>query len=118
MNRTTEQRNTEAAKTLDMLDKMPKVEVNHLFRARLLQRIDAMESGKTAGATLFGGAFSPKLAFMTVLLILNVASAVLLFLHEAPRQNTGAATPVAENVSADYGGPALAYYDDQPSSGR
>ena len=118
MNRTTEQRNAEVAKTLDMLDKVPKVEVNHLFRARLLQRIDAMENGKTAGATLFGGTFSPKLAFMTLLLVLNVASAALLFLHEAPRQNSGAATAVAENPSADYGGPALAYYDDQPASGR
>ncbi|RXK88671.1 hypothetical protein EST62_02080 [Chlorobaculum sp. 24CR] len=112
MNRTTEQRNAEVNKTLELLDQMPRVEVNHLFRARLMQRIDAMETGKSSGTALFGGALSPKLAFMTLLLVLNVASALMLFMHETP-QATGSSGTIAESLSEDYGGPALSYYDDQ-----
>jgi hypothetical protein len=117
MNRSTEQRNAEVAKTLGMLDQMPRVEVNHLFRARLLQRIDAMEVKKSSETPAFGGAFNPRLAFMTLLLVLNVASAIMLFMHESP-QATGASGAIAESLSEDYGGPALSYYDNQSTMGR
>jgi hypothetical protein len=118
MNRTTEQRNAEVTKTLEMLDKMPRIEVNHHFRARLLQRIDAMEVRKSTGAVVLGGAFSPKLALMTLLLVLNIASAVMLYMHQSP-QLAGASGAVAESMSEDYGGgPALSYYDDQSAVSR
>lgn len=112
MNRSTEQRNAEVTKTLGVLDQMPRVEVNHQFRARLMQRVDAMEVKKSPGITVFGGAFTPKLAFMALLLVLNVASAIMLYQHETP-QASGASGTIAESISEDYGGPALSYYDDQ-----
>jgi len=117
MNRTTEQRNAEVAKTLEMLDQMPGVEVNHRFRAQLMQRIDAMEAGKSSGTALFGGALNPKLAFMALLLVLNIASGFMLFTKETP-QATGAQGTIAESFSEDYGGPALSYYDDQSAIDR
>ncbi|NTW54099.1 MAG: hypothetical protein HGB15_04940 [Chlorobaculum sp.] len=117
MNRTNEQRNAEVTKTLEMLDKMPKIEVNHHFRARLLQRIDAMEVKQSSGAIVFGGAFSPKLALMTLLLVLNIASAVMMYMHQTP-QLTGSSGAVAESMNEDYGGPALSYYDDQSAVNR
>jgi hypothetical protein len=117
MNRTTEQRNAEVTKTIGMLDQMPKVEVNHLFRVRLMQRIEAMEVKKTSWLALPGSSFSPRLAFMTLLLVLNVASAFMLFMHETP-QATGPSMATAESFSEDYGGPALSYYDDQSAIDR
>ncbi|NTV68140.1 MAG: hypothetical protein HGB06_10800 [Chlorobaculum sp.] len=117
MNRSNEQRNAEVGKTLEMLDKMPKIEVNHHFRARLMQRIDALEVKQSTGAAVFGGAFSPKLAFMTLLLVLNVASAVMMYMHQSP-QSAGSSAAVAESLNEDYGGPALSYYDDQSAVNR
>jgi hypothetical protein len=115
MNRSTEQRNAEVEKTLGLLDQMPRVEVNHLFRARLLQRIDAMEAQKSSRTTAFAGGFNPRLAFTALLLVLNVASGVMLYLHESPQ----ATSAIAESFSGeDYGGPALSYYDDQSTIGR
>lgn len=111
MSRTTEQRNAEVKKTLEVLDQMPRVEVNHLFRARLMQRIDAIETHKASGNALFNGALNPKLAFMALLLVLNIASGFMIFMHEP--QATGPAGTIAESFSEDYGGPALSYYDDQ-----
>ena len=118
MNRTTEKRNAEVTKTLDMLDRMPRIEVSRNFRVQLLQRIDAMEVKKSSGAAAFGGAFKPKLALMSLLLVLNIASAVMLYMHESP-QLAGASGTVAEAMSEDYGGgPALSYYDDQSAVSR
>jgi len=112
MNRSTEQRNEEVTKTLGMLDQMPRVEVNHLFRVRLMQRIDTMEIGKTSKTAVFGVTFNPRLAFMALLLVLNIASALMLYMHQVP-QTTGAAGAIADSFSEAYGGPALSYYDDQ-----
>lgn len=117
MNRSTEQRNEEVTKTLGMLDQMPRVEVNHLFRVRLMQRIDTMEIAKSSGAAVFGGAFNPRLAFMALLLVLNIASAFMLYLHETP-QGAASAGAIAESFSEAYGGPALSYYDDQSAIDR
>lgn len=117
MSRTTEQRNAEVTKTLGVLDQMPRVEINHLFRARLMQRIEAMEANKSSGIAVFGSTLNPRLALMALLLVLNVASALLLFMHETP-QATGASIAVAESFSEDYGGAALSYYDDQSAIDR
>ncbi|AAM71523.1 MAG TPA: hypothetical protein DEB17_07160 [Chlorobaculum sp.] len=117
MNRTTEQRNAEVMKTIGLLDQMPRVEVDHLFRVRLMQRIEAMEVKKTSWSALPGGAFNPRLAFMALLLMLNIASALMLFMHGTP-QATGSSGAIAESLTEDYGGPALSYYDDQTTIDR
>ena len=117
MNRSTEQRNAEVEKTLGMLDEMPRIEVNHRFRAKLFLRIETMEIGKSSRAAVFGGAFNPRLAFMALLLVLNIASAFMLYLHETPQGSNSAGT-IAESFSEEYGGPALSYYDDQSAIGR
>jgi hypothetical protein len=76
-----------------------------------------MQIGKTSGTAVFGGAFNPKLAFMALLLVLNIASAFMLYLHETP-QAVGSSGTIAESISEDYGGPALSYYDDQSAIDR
>jgi hypothetical protein len=110
MNRSTEQRNAEVEKTLKILDDMPRLEVHHLFRAHLMQRIDSLERTNTF-AVAFAGGFNPRLAFMGLLLILNIASAMLFFLHETPQSTVSVSSGLAESISEDYGGPALSYYD-------
>jgi hypothetical protein len=118
MNRSTEQHNAEAKKTLEMLERLPRVEVNHLFRARLMQRIDAMEVTKSSRVAVFGGGFSPRLALMALLLVLNFASAIMLYLHETPQATGASGAIAAESFSEVYGGPALSYYDDQSAVNR
>jgi len=118
MNRNSEQQNAEVIKTLEMLDRMPEVKVNHLFRARLMQRIESMEVSRNSRLASSGGAFNPRVAFLALLLILNVASAGFLFLHESPRQNSALSGGISETFSEDYGGPALSYYDEQSAIER
>jgi hypothetical protein len=110
MNRSTEHRNAEVDKTLRILDEMPNLEVHHLFRARLMQRIDSLET-KNSSAFAFAGGFNPRFAFFGLLLILNIASAMLLFMHGTPQSTISVSGGLAESFSEDYGGPALSYYD-------
>ncbi len=116
MNRSTEQRDAEVVKTLKILDDMPRLEVHHLFRAHLLQRIDSMESRNSFASSLAGG-FNPRLAFFGLLLILNIGSGMLLFVHGTPQSTINSSGGLAEAFNEDYGGPALSYYD-QTSADR
>jgi hypothetical protein len=112
MNRSKEQRNAEVMKTMSILDDIPGIKVNHLFRARLLQRIDAAGESRS-----FDGGFNPRLAFFGLLLGVNIAMGTLLFMHEEPQT---AARPVAtaESFSDDYVSPALSYYDQQATESQ
>jgi len=118
MNRNSEQQNAEITKTLGMLDRMPEVEVNHLFRVRLLQQIESMEASRTSVLNISGYLFNPRVAFLALLMILNVASAGFLFLHESSRQTGTLTAGISETFSEDYGGPALSYYDEQSAIDR
>ncbi|MBN1929598.1 MAG: hypothetical protein JW764_08670 [Chlorobiaceae bacterium] len=118
MNRNSEHLEAEVSKTLELLDQMPKVQVSGRFRTQLLHRIDSMEHAGGAVGTTVLAVFSPKLAFLTLLLMLNIASAMLLFMNGGPQSATGISGTLAETFSDDYGGPALSYYDDQSALGR
>ncbi len=107
MNRSKEQRDAEVMKTMGILDNIPSIKVNHLFRAHLLQRIDAAGESRS-----FAGGFNPRLAFFGLLLGINIAMGTLLFLHQEP-QTTARPVATAESFSDDYGSPALSYYDQQ-----
>lgn len=117
MNRSFEQLEAEVSKTLEILDRMPQLEPSPRFRAQLMQRINAMEPVSNGGMTV-SMAFSPKVAFLALLLMLNIASAMLLFTSQTPQSATGASGTLADSFSEDYGGPALSYYDDQSALGR
>ncbi|NTW51471.1 MAG: hypothetical protein HGB22_02605 [Chlorobiaceae bacterium] len=110
MNRSTEQRDAEVVKTLKILDDMPRLEVHHLFRAHLLQRIDAIEAKSSFAVSLSGG-FNPRFAFFGLLLVFNIASGMLFFMHGTPQSTTSNSGVLAEAFNEDYGGPALSYYD-------
>jgi hypothetical protein len=109
MNRSKEQRDAEVLKTMGILDNMPKVEPNHLFRARLLERIDATERSR---ATAVG--FNPRLAFFGLLLTVNVGMGLLMFTHQETSTMTARNGDTAEAVSEEYGSPALSYYEQAP----
>ena len=109
MNRSKEQRDAEVLKTMDILDNMPKVELHHLFRARLLERIDATERSRAVSR-----GFSPRLAFFSLLLTVNVGMGVLMFTHQDSSTITARNGETAEAVSDEYGSPALSYYEQSP----
>lgn len=112
-----EQIEAEVSKTLELLDRIPQVEASARFRAQLMQRIDSMEPASRGGITA-NAAFSPKVAFLTLLLMLNIASGMLLFMNEAPQPATSSSSTLADSFSEGYGSPALSYYDDQSALGR
>jgi hypothetical protein len=109
-------RNAEIARTLEILDKLPEIKAGSSFRVRLMLRIESMESKPYAGYSVSSRAFSPRMAFLTLLLVLNVASAMLFFMHGQSGSTATASGTLAESFSDEYGGPALSYYDDQSNS--
>ncbi len=118
MNRNFEQCEAEVSKTLELLDRMPQVEPSPRFRAQLMQRINAMEPINNGDKPIVSMALSPKVVFLALLLMLNIASAMLLFTSQTPQSTTSASGTLADSFSEDYGGPALSYYDDQSALGR
>lgn len=113
MNRTAEQRNTEIAETLKMLDALPGIEVSPRFRANLMRRIESTSRPTFQGSGAVAVVFNPKTALIALLLLLNIASAMLLFMHGETKSTTGFSGGIAESFSQDFGGAALSYYDDQ-----
>lgn len=106
MNRSMEQRDAEVKKTLNILDEMPRIETHHLFRAHLLQRIEAESRNRHVA-----GAFNPRLAFFSLLLAINIAMGMLMFMHHEPQTAMNRNGAFAESYTEDYGSPALSYYD-------
>lgn len=109
MNRSKEQRDAEVRKTMAILDNMPEVEPHHLFRARLLERIDATQRSRAVAP-----GFSPRLAFFSLLLAVNVGMGVLMFTDRDTSTIPARSGDTAEAVSDEYGSPALSYYEQPP----
>lgn len=108
MNRSNDQQSAEVMKTMRILDELPRIEPHHLFRARLLER---MESDNASASVATG--FNPRLAFFSLLLAINIAMGTLLMLDHDARSALQGGDAVAESYSEDYGGLALSYYDQQ-----
>jgi hypothetical protein len=97
--------------TMKLLDEMGGVEVNHLFRVRLMQRVER-EFGEGLGRThgRFGNRVDLRLAFMTLLLLINLGSAVL-SVFDNNRQTTTTLSELFDNQSDDYSNQEFAFYD-------
>jgi hypothetical protein len=102
----------EIAKTLGLLEEMKPLEVSHFFRVRLMQRIEQESSQWPRKLSVdFGyGRLDLRLAFMAILIIINIASAFIAVTH-----NDNSAKPVIseamDSQSYDYARSAYAYYD-------
>ena len=100
---------SEVMKTMEIFEQMPRLRVHHLFRARLMQKIG--ESGKNVPVkSSAAGMFSPRLVLVTLLVMANIVSAILLFSHDAAEQAAGTLADTQESFNEEYAGPALSYY--------
>ena len=98
-------------KSMALLDELKPLEVNHLFRVRLMQRVEREcgDQSRVAGQG-FAKSLDVRLAFMTLLVIINLSSATVLLLNDAQQSTTGV-SEVAANLTSDYSGEEFAYYD-------
>ncbi|NTU68688.1 MAG: hypothetical protein HGB02_07400 [Chlorobiaceae bacterium] len=108
MNRRKEEVDAQVMKTMRILDNMQRVEPHHLFRARLLERIDTEKRSRVVT-----GGFNPRLAFFGLLLTVNVGMGVLMFTRQDGSTTTAHSGDTAEAANEEYGSPALSYYDQQ-----
>ena len=102
-------------KTMKLLDEMPPLEVHHHFRVRLMQRVEREKSERSQKSFLGTSRhLDARLAFMALLIALNIGSAMSALL----RQESPVATTISERVESfndDDTSPALAYYDQADS---
>jgi hypothetical protein len=96
-------RASEVEKTMRVADEMEPLEVNPLFRVRLMQRIE-QEAGGRAHSLDF------RLALIALLVLINLGSTVL-SLQTKKQQVTAIRSEVPENQSYDYTNQEFAYYD-------
>ncbi|MEI8033040.1 MAG: hypothetical protein WCH05_06830 [Chlorobiaceae bacterium] len=101
----------EVRKTMQLLDQMEPIAVHHLFRARLMERIGREFGGEAApSAGGFLRHLDLRLAFMTVLVIVNLGSAAL-SLQEGGNYAASAVRDTLETASDDYSSQEFAYYE-------
>ncbi|TLU85855.1 MAG: hypothetical protein FDX21_04675 [Chlorobium sp.] len=102
----------EVRKTMDLLDELAPLEVHHQFRVRLMQRIDN-EIGQEKHIKYPGFRIDYRLAFMVLLLAVNLGSTML-----SVRQGDETITTISEvpvSQSEDYSNQEFAYYDQTAS---
>ena len=98
-------------KTMKLLDEMKPLEVNHFFRARLMQRIERECTAESAdAATGFRIRFDFRLAFMVFLILVNLGAAAL-FIPLNNRPATSGISEMLDKLSDDYTSHEFAYYD-------
>lgn len=99
----------EVRKTLQLLDEMERIAVHPSFRVRLTQRIER-EFAEGAQGAAPAWQLNYRLAFMLLLIIINIGTAFLAMRHD--NQETGpAVSDVIETLGDDYSSPTFAYYD-------
>ncbi len=98
-------------KTMKLLDEMKPLEVNHFFRSRLMQRIE-LECGEKSrvGGRGLAKKLDLRLSFLTLLLIVNLSSAVVSLLNDEQQATTGV-SEVTATLNSDYSNEEFAYYD-------
>ncbi len=107
-----EQVEAEVTATMRLLDEAEHLEVHHIFRVRLMRRVEEnlvqRGRGRVSARLDFG------LAFIVLLLLINLASALLVM---KPEESQSAATvgQLADNQSDDYSSQEFAYYDQTAS---
>ncbi len=107
-----EQVETEVTETMRLLDDVEHLEVHHLFRVRLMRRVEEELVQKGGGRVSTRIDFG--LAFIVLLLLVNLASALLII---KPEEGQSAATvgQLADNQSDDYSSQEFGYYDQTAS---
>jgi len=102
----------EVTETMGLLDQVEHLEVHHLFRVRLMQRVE--EELVQRGRGRVSTRLDVGLAFIVLLLLINLASALLVI---KPEESQSAATvgQLADNQSDDYSSHEFAYYDQAAS---
>ncbi len=106
---------TEVTKTMKLLEQMPQLEAHHLFRVRVMQRVEAessRKSGKIANAR--GQKADVRFAFMALLFIVNVGSAVL-SLQNSKAPSKTEVSELSDASGEDYSAQEFAYYDQTGS---
>ena len=102
----------EVSKTLMLLDDMSPLELHQQFRVRLMQRVEREFGEGRKGH--FTSHVDFRLAFMGLLLFVNLGSAALTLIDGA-RQTTATISELLDNQSFDYTNQDLAYYDQAAS---
>lgn len=111
MKKCNEQIETEVSKTMKLLDETETLTVHHLFRARLMQRLEQeSEKGSERKNSHFGTRLDFRLAFMAMLFIINLGSA-LLSLSNGGQPATTTLSELLDSQSDDYASQDFAYYD-------
>ncbi|NTU97958.1 MAG: hypothetical protein HGA62_09125 [Chlorobiaceae bacterium] len=102
----------EVAKTLNLLDEMKPLEVSHFFRVRLMQQIEQSPAqGLARFNTGWGsGRLDVRLALMALLIIVNLASALIAVTRDNTQVKSGI-SEVMDSQSYDYTRSSYAYYD-------
>ena len=107
----------QVARTMKLLDEMKPLQVNHFFRARLMQRIE-QEFGFGAKRSTMSAdnSFAFRLAFFALLIIINLG-ATLLSVQQNNRGTTSgsAISEMLDKLSDDYTSQEFAFYD-QPGA--
>lgn len=111
-NRNSDMHSTEEArKTLALLETMRAPEAHHLFRARLMQRIEEEAARGGFGRSGAMASMNYRLAFMLLLIVINLGSALLVLLS----QGTESTPSIGEMISSfgdDYSSSTFAYYQE------
>ena len=94
----------EIAKTMQLLDEAPPLEVHHLFRVRVMERVESSLGQKSGRMADF------RFAFMALLVMVNVGSAVLSFENSKTLSKTEVGE-LSESSGDDYSAQEFAYYD-------
>jgi hypothetical protein len=102
----------EVAKTLSLLEDIKPLEVNHFFRVRLMQRIEQESSrqSRTFSTGWGHGKLDLRLAFMAVLIVINLASAMIAVTRNDTSVKSGI-SEVMDSQGYDYTRSTYAYYD-------
>lgn len=101
----------EIAKTMQLLDEVQPLEVHHLFRVRVMERVERT-FGHTSGqmANIPGRMAGLRFACMTLLVVVNIGSTVLSFQNSKTLSKTGV-SEFSESSGDDYSAQEFAYYD-------
>ena len=101
----------EIARTMQLLDEVQPLEVHHLFRVRVMERVERTFGHKSGRmANLPGRVFDFRIAFMALLVMVNIGSTVLSFQNSKTNAKTGI-IEFSESSGDDYSAQEFAYYD-------
>ncbi len=98
------------------LDEMAPLEVHHLFRVKLMQRVEReFGEGLRRENGQMGSRLDFRLAFMALLLVVNLSSA-LVSLFDGKQPAAGSVSELLDNQGDDYSSQEFAYYDQTTPS--